>query len=127
MISHGSWEVRCAQAKDLVQQPAVADKAEAAVVGYVQPFVAVGNRRVGQLNAARQLGGHGGDPGEESEGAVHVQPGVVPVGQGGEPVDGIKPTGIDLAGGGPPDRPRAAVLSERTLPVLPVDAARWIP
>ena len=84
----------------------LANEGEAAVVGHVQPLVAVGDHRVGALHALRQVPRGRRQAREQAERSVHVQPGSVALGQIGHRRDRIEVAGVHLAGVGHDDRRR---------------------
>ena len=83
--------------------------------GHVQPLVAVGDHRVGALDALDQMPRARRQRREQAEGAVHVEPGAVPFGELGHVVQRVEVAGVHLAGAADHDRGRAVELAERGL------------
>ena len=101
-------EVGGGEREDAREQGGVADEGEAAVVGHVQPLVAVRDHRVGALDARGQRRRPRRDAREQPEGAVDVEPGAVLLGQVGQRVDRVEVARVHLAGVADDDRRRAA-------------------
>ena len=101
-------EVRGAQGERAGEKASVADEGEAGVVRHVQPLVAVGDHRVGALDAVAGLDRGRRDAHEEAERAVDVQPCPVPFGEVGHRVDRIEVSGVHLTRVRDQDRGRAA-------------------
>ena len=96
-----------------VQRCRVAQEGEPAVVGHVEPLVSVRDDRIGALDAGRELGRARGQPGEEAEGAVDVEPGAVALGEVGHPLDRVEVAGVHLAC--VPDQDRGSAVERRQL------------
>jgi hypothetical protein len=85
--------------------------------------VPVDRDRVRALRAGREVRGARGEPREEAERAVHVEPGVVLLGEVGELVDRIEVAGVHLARVRDEDRGRAVELAQRGGERVDVEAA----
>ena len=100
---------------------------ESAVVGNVQPLVAVRGDGLGTLGAGGEVGGPRRHAREQPEGAVDVKPGAVLLGQVGHLVDRVEVARVHLAGVGDDDRGVAPQLGEAALQCVEVEAARRVP
>jgi hypothetical protein len=91
-------EVCRARREDGGLQLRVSHEREAAVVGDVQPLVAVGDDRVCPLDSLDEMARAVREGGEETEGPVHVQPGAVTLREIGHRGQGVEVAGVHLAG-----------------------------
>jgi hypothetical protein len=99
----------------LPQELAVADERETAVVGHVQPLVAVGDHRIRPLHALGPRCGLRCHARKEPERTVDMKPGAVLRGEIGHPRDWIEVAGVHVAGVADDDGGSAA---ERRQPAL---------
>ena len=127
MVGLGRREIGRAHPEDRVEQSGIAHEGEAAVVWDVQPFMSVGDHRIGPLNALRQVSRDRRHPREEPEGAVDVQPGVMTMGQVGHCGDRIEAASVHLARCRDHDCRRTLQRLERLIQRGQIDAPDRIP
>ena len=102
----------------------IGDEGEAAVVGHVEPFVAVGGPRVGQLDAGQQVAVARAGVGPQAEGAVDVHPGAMAVRQRDQCGEVVVGADVQVAGLQQHDGRRIAHPVARPVRASPAPAGR---